>query len=77
MKKNKILTKEELTNLLLCVLIVCGISACISIFWQGLELLIYKEIQHRMVDNIIAIILTISLSINLKYLIESCLKKED
>lgn len=77
MKENKNLTKEDWIDLLLLILIIGGISVYVTLFWQGLEVLIYKEIQHRLVDDIIALILIVSLSINLKYLMESCIKKED
>lgn len=75
MKENKNLTKEDWIDLLLLILIIGGISVYVTLFWQGLEVLIYKEIQHRLVDDIIALILIVSLSINLKYLMESCIKK--
>lgn len=35
--------------------------------WQGLELLIYKEIQHRTVDDIIAFVLVVSIMLNLVF----------
>lgn len=75
MKKNKLLTKEDSVNLLF-ISFVYGINVCVTVFWQVLEILIYKEIQYRVVDDIISLILTISLSINLKYLIENYLKED-
>jgi low temperature requirement protein LtrA len=44
--------------------------------WQGLEMLIYHEIQPRTVDNIIAIILSISLWMHLRIWVDKRLKED-
>lgn len=41
------------------------IFTIVGLCWQGLELLLYGEIQHRTVDNIIGIALTASIIINI------------
>ena len=45
-----------------------GITIAITVLWQLLELLAYGEIRPNGVDTIIAILLGISLYINLKTL---------
>ena len=45
-----------------------GITIAITVLWQLLELLAYGEIRPSEVDTIIAILLGISLYINLKTL---------
>lgn len=48
-----------------------GIIIAITVLWQLLELLAYGEIRPSEVDTIIAILLGISLYINLKTLFRS------
>lgn len=43
------------------------IYVLIWVIWCGLEALIYGEIQPRKVDDIIALILTISIFLNYKH----------
>ena len=50
--------KELLLILLIAVIITYG--------WQGLELIMYGEVQPREVDNIIATILLWSIYLNIK-----------
>lgn len=47
-----------------CVCFV--IAAAVQFIWCGLELLLYGEIQHRAVDDIVAFILCLSLFGNYK-----------
>lgn len=47
-------------------LIMLGIIYLVSLLWQTLELVIYGEVTPRRVDNIIGIILAISLYNNFK-----------
>lgn len=44
------------------------IALLITFGWQGLELLFYGEIQHRIVDDIISGILLLSILINLIFI---------
>lgn len=45
--------------------------------WQGLELLFYGEIQHRIVDDIIGGILLLSIFINLVFIRAIYISKSD
>lgn len=56
--KNK--TKITLVNVVICLAIVFGIT----FLWQGLELYMYGEVQHRAVDDVIGTILIVSLIAN-------------
>lgn len=49
-------------------ILFAGITIAITVLWQLLELLAYGEIRPSEVDTIIAILLGISLYINLKTL---------
>lgn len=49
------------------VLMLLVIAFVITYTWQFLELIMYKEIQYRKVDDIIAGILLISIYLNIKY----------
>lgn len=49
------------------VLLLLVIAFAITYTWQSLELIMYKEIQYRKVDDIIAGILLISIYLNIKY----------
>lgn len=42
------------------MIITCG--------WQGLELLIYGEVQHRLVDDIIGTVLMLSITLNVVFI---------
>ncbi|KEI87560.1 hypothetical protein FDB81_13465 [Clostridium sporogenes] len=58
--------KKYITELLILI----GISACVVGLWQGLELYIDGLIIVRRVDNIMGIILTLSLYKHFKNWIE-------
>ena len=76
--KMKKKTKENILGLILIFLIVTGLAYVITFVWQMLEIILYNEIQHRLVDDIIATILLISLLFNLKYAVEKLgLEEED
>ena len=49
-------------------ILFAGITIAITVLWQLLELFVYGEIRPSEVDTIIAILLGISLYINLKTL---------
>ena len=49
-------------------ILFAGITIAITVLWQLLELFVYGEIRPSEVDTIIAILLGISLCINLKTL---------
>ena len=42
----------------------------VTLLWQMLEIFSYGEVQHRAVDNIIGIILYVSICMNVNYWIE-------
>lgn len=52
------------------LLLILLITLIITYGWQGLELIMYGEVQPREVDNIIASILLWSIYINIK-----CIRK--
>ena len=64
-------TKIDIVTTILGILVVIGLAGIITVVWQGLELLLYHEIQYRKVDDIIATILLISLLFNLKFVLEN------
>ena len=49
-------------------ILFAGITIAITVLWQLLELFVYGEIRPSEVDTIIALLLGISLCINLKTL---------
>lgn len=63
-------TKVNIAGTIVVILVVIGLKGVITAVWQGLELLLYHEIQYRKVDDIIATILLISLLLNLKFALE-------
>ena len=63
-------TKVNIAGTIVVILVVIGLAGVITAVWQGLELLLYHEIQYRKVDDIIATILLISLLLNLKFALE-------
>ena len=70
-------TKIDIVTTILGILVVIGLAGIITVVWQGLELLLYHEIQYRKVDDIIATILLISLLFNLKFVLEKIDLEED
>ena len=61
---NKIIDKEILRDSIL----FAGITIAITVLWQLLELFVYGEIRPSEVDTIIALLLGVSVYINLKTL---------
>ena len=59
------MNKEKYIEYIFKWLILLGIAFLVLGLWQGLELIMYKEITYRFVDDIIGIILTYSLYYNL------------
>ena len=70
-------TKVDIAGTIVGILVVIGLAGIITVVWQGLELLLYHEIQYRKVDDIIATILLISLLFNLKFVLEKIDLEED
>ena len=60
--------KEKVKEWFKWLLIYFVIALVITFGWQGLELLIYGEIQHRVVDDIIGLILLCSVLINVIFI---------
>ena len=56
--------KEKVKEWLKWSLIYCVTALIITYGWQGLELLIYGEIQHRVVDDIVGTVLMLSVMLN-------------
>lgn len=44
------------------------ISMIITYGWQGLELIIYGEVQHRLVDDIVGTVLMLSITLNVVFI---------
>lgn len=49
-------------------LICIVISMIITYGWQGLELIIYGEVQHRLVDDIVGTVLMLSVMLNVVFI---------
>lgn len=62
---------------LLCFVIYYVIVFLITFGWQGLELLFYGEIQHRVVDDIIGGILLLSIFVNIIFIRAIYVSKAD
>ena len=60
--------KEKIKEWFKWLLIYFAIALVITFGWQGLELLIYGEIQHRVVDDIIGLILLWSVLLNVIFI---------
>ena len=60
--------KEKIKEWFKWLLIYFAIALVITFGWQGLELLIYGEIQHRVVDDIIGFILLWSVLLNVIFI---------
>ena len=56
--------KEKVKEWLKWSLIYCVTALIITYGWQGLELLFYGEVQHRVVDDIIGTVLMLSVMLN-------------
>lgn len=64
-------------NYLFWIIVYYVIALLITFGWQGLEILFYGEIQHRIVDDIIGGILILSIFINLVFIGAIRIFKED
>lgn len=60
--------KERIKEWLEWLLIYFIITLIITYGWQGLELLIYGEVQHRLVDDIIGTVLMLSITLNVVFI---------
>ena len=56
--------KEKVKEWLKWSLIYCVTALIITYGWQGLELLFYGEVQHRVVDDIVGTVLMLSVMLN-------------
>ena len=56
--------KEKVKEWLKCSFIYCVTALIITYGWQGLELLFYGEVQHRVVDDIVGTVLMLSVMLN-------------
>ena len=56
--------KEKVKEWLKWSLIYCVTALIITYGWQGLELLFYGEVQHRVVDDIVGTVLMLSVVLN-------------
>ena len=52
------------------IILACWWFTILCFVWMGLELLLYGEVQHRLVDDIIGIPIMWSLYLNALYYIE-------
>ena len=46
----------------------CVTALIITYGWQGLELLFYGEVQHRVVDDIVGTVLILSVMLNVVFI---------
>ena len=60
--------KEKVKEWLKCSLIYCVTALIITYGWQGLELLFYGEVQHRVVDDIVGTVLMLSVMLNVIFI---------
>ena len=56
--------KEKVKEWLKWSLTYCVTALIITYGWQGLELLFYGEVQHRVVDDIVGTVLMLSVMLN-------------
>lgn len=56
--------KEKVKEWLKWSLIYCVTALIITYGWQGLELLFYGEVQHRVIDDIVGTVLMLSVMLN-------------
>lgn len=69
--------KENIPYIIGAILIVAGASYLVGLIWILLEVLIYGEARQDIVDNIMGVILVISLLFNLKNSIEKDMEEEN
>ena len=60
--------KEKIKEWLKWSLIYCVTALIITYGWQGLELLFYGEVQHRVVDDIVGTVLMLSVMLNVIFI---------
>lgn len=60
--------KKKFIEWFKCFLICIVISMIITYGWQGLELIIYGEVQHRLVDDIVGTVLMLSIMLNVVFI---------
>ena len=60
--------KEKVKEWLKWSLIYCVAALIITYGWQGLELLFYGEVQHRVVDDIVGTVLMLSVMLNVIFI---------
>ena len=60
--------KEKVKKWLKYSLIYCVTALIITYSWQGLELLFYGEVQHRVVDDIVGTALMLSVMLNVIFI---------
>lgn len=60
--------KEKVKEWLEWLLIYFIIALIITYGWQGLELIIYGEVQHRLVDDIVGTVLMLSVMLNVVFI---------
>lgn len=60
--------KEKVKEWLKWSLIYCVTALIITYGWQGLELLFYGEVQHRVVDDIVVTVLMLSVMLNVIFI---------
>ena len=60
--------KEKVKEWLKWSLIYCVTALIITYGWQGLELLFYGEVQHRVVDDIVGTVLILSVMLNVVFI---------
>ena len=60
--------KEKVKEWLKWSLIYCITALIITYGWQGLELLFYGEVQHRVVDDIVGSVLMFSVMLNVVFI---------
>ena len=60
--------KEKIKEWFKWILIYSAIALVITFGWQGLELLFYGEVQHRVVDDIVGTVLMLSVMLNVIFI---------
>lgn len=57
--------KTKIKETIKTIVIYWIVAAIIMFGWQGLELIFYGEVQHRIVDDIVGSILVVSIYLNI------------
>ena len=60
--------KEKVKEWFKWLLIYFVIALVITYGWQGLELLFYDEVQHRVVDDVVGAVLMLSVMLNVIFI---------